>query len=270
METLKIYRKADISTAEARKTIKRQYKGSKIASVEVVPADADAARSAHVKVGDLVYEAVVHVAEFPPSGGDSDDGGDDSAPAPEKSDGGDDSSDSDDSDDGGDSDSGGDNPFAPKDDGGGDGGGDSGLKGDSGIIHLLTEILHTLVKGGAGADPLGGPDAGPGLDGPVPPGPGGLGDVGAPPAGGPPLPPPVKDKSPIGGPAFASVAGKTEFSVLCRDAQEIGNKAILATFAQELPTHRVSKIQRTGSAKVNGVELDLKANNFAVVTLTRK
>lgn len=266
MTSQKIYRKADISTAEARESLKRAYPGAKIAGLEIVVADDEASKAARVKVGSLVYEATVHVADFPPDANVGGSGSDDAPEPPKKDDGGDDSSDDSDSGDDSDGDDGGDakpNPFGDKSDGGDDSG-----KGDveHQILHVLTELLHA-VKGGS---PLGDPGAGPDLGGPVPPG-GDLPDIGAPPAGGPPLPPPVKAKSPVGGPAFAHYDNsKNEFTVLRRDASELGNKAMISEAAELYPTHKVARIQRTGSAKLNGIEVNLPAQNFAVVTLIRQ
>lgn len=283
MATRTVYRKADISSAEATKSLFAGFPGAELVSFVTKTASAAEAKAAGATEGDLVYEATVKMAEFPPSddsSGSSDSG--DDAPAPSKeSEGGDDKSDSSDdsSSDSSSEDKGGDS----KPDFGGDGGEEKEpkLKGDDGIIHLLTEILHAL-KGDAGLGAPGGdlgagPDAGLGPD---------LPDVGAPaqgdtlpppggpagaPGGAPPLPPPVKEKAPIGGAAFAHYnPEQAEFSVLRHDASELGNKAMIAEAAEIYPTHKVARIQRTGAATINNLNVDLPANNVAVVTLVRK
>ena len=155
------------------------------------------------------------------------------------------------------------------------------LKGDDGIIHLLTEILHAL-KGGAGpgADPLGGPEAGgpitdlPDLGAPDKgeglPAPGG--PMGAGP-GGPALPPPVKPKAPLGGPAFAKVNPSTKVVHAVRSdvAPGVKTAAIVAEAEANFPTHKVAKVQRRGSAIINESKVDdLVAAGLAVVTLVKK
>ena len=70
--------------------------------------------------------------------------------------------------------------------------------------------------------------------------------------------------------AFASVADKAEAHILRVDASEIGNKALIAEVEAAAPGHKVARIQRTGSAVVNGETVNLPENNQAVITLVRK
>lgn len=285
MATTTFFRKANVSQAEATASLFKRFPNVDLVSFEKKAATAEEAASAGVKEGDLVFAATIRTAEFPPAGDGGDDSSsekedapsEDSAPAP-KSDGGDsdDSSDSEDS--SSSSDSEGDdkgNPFGG--DSEGEGAKPKELKGEELTNHLLKQILdalHSLSGGG-----LGGP-GGPGdLDLPDVGAPG-QGDTLPPPAGphagpgGPatkaPLPPPVKEKSPVGVGAFAHVAGKAEIHMVRADAGEVNNRAIIAEAAEHAPTHMVAKIQRTGSAVVNGQTVNLAERGIALVTLVKK
>lgn len=269
-----VYRKANVSSAEATKSLFATLPRAELISFVQKKATAAEAAAAGANEGDLVYEATVRLAEFPPkedgSGPESESAEDPSSPAPPKPEEGggeDDAPDEEGPEEGG-------SPF------GGDAEGESGekpkaLKGEALTNHLLTELLHAVQKldPSGGGDPLAGGDLGGG-----PAGPPGLPDVGAPGAGeglpapgGAPLPPPVKEKSPVGGGAFAHYdPTQSQISVLRRDANELGNKAMIAEAAVDFPTHKVERIQRTGAAKINGFQVDLPGSNVAVVTLVRK
>lgn len=278
MATQTFYRAANVSSAEATTSLFRRFPKAELIGFEKKVANANEAKSAGVTEGELVYAATVRVAEFP----SADDAGDDtSEPKSDKAppahnsdsdpddDGDDDSSTKDDSDS--------DHDFSGKDKGEGEGDGGEGAKPkklspDEQIVHLLTQILDALKGGGAPGDPMGdpgdldlpdvgAPDQGEGL----PPAPG----MGGPP-GKAPLPPPVKEKGPVGVGAFAHVAGKAEISMVRADAGEVNNSAIITEASTYAPTHRVAKIQRTGYATLNGEEVYLPEARLAVVTLVAK
>lgn len=270
MATQKFYRKATVSRADATASLFARFPNADLISFEQKTATADEAKAAGAKEGDAIFAATIRVAEFPPSDDESASEGDseESAPAPkkEKSESDDsESSDDSDSDDGGDP--------APEF-GAGDGpeGGHEPkkLSPEEQTVHLLQQILDAL-KGGAGPVPPAGPDAG--LD---------LPDVGAPgqgdalpppggPAGDAPLPPPVKQKSPVGVGAFSHYDPKlAEITVVRAAASELGNRGMIAEAAEVYPTHAVAKIQRTGSATINGKTVNLAERNLAVVTLVSK
>lgn len=274
MANTSFYRKANVPAAQAITALTSRYPKAELVSFETREAKtAEEASSAGVAVGETIYVATVRVAEFPPAEDKGDDSGDDSdesseAPAEEKEEKSDEKSDDKEPSDGGDD--------KPPFEEGESGDGPSKGKPEDLIVHLLQKILHAL-EGGAG--PVG-PDAGPGGPGDLD-----LPDVGAPPAGGPalpppggphggpgkaPLPPPVKEKSPVGVGAFASVVDKAEAHVVRADANEIGNKALIAEVTAFVPGHRVARIQRTGSAVINGETVNLPETNQAVVTLVRK
>lgn len=281
--TRTLYRKANVTAAEATTSIFKRFPNVELVSFTKKEANAEEAKAARAKEGDLVYEATIRVAEFPPEGGDdssSDEGSEepkeekkDEAPKEESGSDSDDSKDSD-----GDSDGDGDE-FGEK---GGDdplGAEPKKLSPDEEIVHLLTQILHALKGGGGPMGHPGGPELGgdlpdigaPGKGEELPPPPGGPhGGPGAPGAGGPPLPPPVKEKAPIGTGAFASVTGKAEVTMVREDAGTVGNKQILAEAAEHAPGHRVAKIQRTGIAQIGDDLIDLAEAKLALVTLVSR
>jgi len=287
MTTTTFYRKANVSRADAAKSLLTRYPNADLVSLKAKKADAEEALAAGVKVGDQVFAATIRVSEFPPS--DDSDSSDTEEPSddapPSDSPPADDSSSDDDSSD---------SPAPDFGDGDSDaddlGGEEKPLKGDDGIIQLLQQLLD-VVKGGGGL----GPDAGPDDLGPDPMGgdpgmggdplgdPGAVPDIGAPPqggglpapggpAGGPPLPPPVKPKSGIGVGAFAHYNSKqAEITVVRQNTTgSVGNKEIIAEARQFYPTHTVAKIRRTGSAVVNGQDTNLPESKIAVVTLIAK
>lgn len=288
--TRTLYRKANVTAAEATTSIFKRFPNVELVSFKKKEANAEEAKAARAKEGDLVYEATIRVAEFPPEGGDdssSDEGSEpkeekkDKAPKEESgsdpdNDGDDDSSPEGDTDD----------DFAGKDEGGDDpfGAEPKKLSPEEQIIHLLTQLLHA-VQGGGGMGhgpkpPHGGPEMGgdlpdigaPGKGEELPPPPGGpgAGGPGGPGAGGPPLPPPVKEKAPIGAGAFAHVTGRTEVTMVREDSGEVSNKAIIAEAAEHAPAHRVSKIQRTGLAQIGDDLIDLAEAKLALVTLVSR
>lgn len=283
MTNTTFYRKANVSRADAAKSLLAKFPDADF-ELRKKKANAEEARLAGVKVGDLVFEASIRTSEFPPSDDDGSEESSDDAPAPKADDSSDDSapksdSDSDDSD----------SSDAP--DFGGSEDDDAGLpeekplKGDDGIITLLQEIKDLLGSGagpagpgddlgadpGMGADPLGdpgavpdigAPDQGEGLPAPLPGGP----------AGPAPLPPPVKPKSPVGVGAFAHYdAREAQITVVRQNTTgQVGNKEIISEAAEFFPTHAVAQIKRTGSAVVNGHETNLPESKIAVVTLIAK
>ena len=278
--TRTLYRKANVSAAEATTSIFKRFPNVELVSFTKKEANAQEAMAARAKEGDLVYEATIRVAEFPPEGGDDkgDEGGD--APEPKKEEAPKEESDSDsDDNDSGDSAPSGDD-FGDKPEGGEHGMEPKKLSPEEQVVHLLQQILDALKGGGMGhpKPPHGGPDmGGPEMGGDLPdigaPGKdemgGGLGGPAGPP-GGKPLPPPVKEKAPIGAGAFAHVTGRSEVTMVREDAGEIGNKGIIAEAATYAPQHRVAKIQRTGIAQVGDDLIDLAEANKALVTLVSR
>jgi len=281
------YRSADIDKGEAVKSLLEANPGATIVRVDTKRATPSEARFASVRTGTEIYAATIRVAEDDdssddkPSDDSSGDGGEKKNPFADKGDGG--------SDDGGSDDKGSDDKGGDALDLTGDGDGDGGdkpekLTGDAGIIDLLQQLVDA-VKGGAS---LGAPDDGalPGDDlGPVggdlPPGGDAsvlpdapTADVGAP-VPGTPLPPPVKPKPGPGGPAFASVQSRVASSgtaeLVLRDVTSaVKTKDILDQAAKDFPDHKVAKVRRNGTEKIKGVEVNLPANEIALVTLVRK
>lgn len=277
MATQTFYRAANVSSAEATNSLFLRFPKADLINFEKKVANAEEAKSAGVGEGELVYAATVRVAEFPPADDAGDEGSEpksDKAPPAPNSESDPDADGDDDSSPEGDSD----HDFAGKGEGegeGGEGAKPKKLSPDEQIVHLLTQILDALKGGGApgAGDPMGGP--GDGLD---------LPDVGAPdqgeglpsapgmggPPGKAPLPPPVKEKGPVGVGAFAHVAGSAEITMVRADAGEVNNSAIISEASTYAPTHRVAKIQRTGYATLNGEEVYLPEARLAVVTLVAK
>lgn len=274
--TRTLYRSANVSSAEA---ISRLPANTELVSFETKEATADEARAAKVNVGDQIFAATIRVAEFPPSeekdDSGSEEGGEDAgAPAPKKDSDGDFDGDSDsdsDSDDGGDK-----PPFGGGEDHGHEHGAEpKKLSPEEQVVHLLQQILDKLSGPGDDLGP-GGPGAG--LDLPDVGAPD-KGDLAGPPApggpglGGPgkaPLPPPVKEKSPIGAGAFAAVAKTAEAQMVRQDANEVNNATILAEAAEYAPSHRVAQIKRTGLAQIGNDVIDLAEARLALVTLVSK
>ncbi len=270
MSQTTFYRRASGTAKEATDALFARYPKAHLLSFETKRADATTAKLAKVKKGELIYEATIHLGEFPPEGGEE---GGDEAPEPKeekkpKPEGG--GEESDDSDDGG-----GDAPDFGGDEDGGDVDpfGAPKMKPEEQIAHALDKIVHlltTLVGGDAGGPPGGGLD--------VP-------DIGAPPKGGPGLPPPphggpgagppppAAPKAPMGGPAFAHYNPNLAEVVAIRPS-DVGNKAIIAEAREVFPTHKVARIQRTGSAILNDgkqkKQVNLAENNIVVVTLTKE
>lgn len=275
--TRTLYRKANVSAAEATTSIFKRFPNVELVSFVKKEANAQEAKAARAKEGELVYEATIRVAEFPPEGGDdkADEGGD--APEPKKEEAPKEESDSDPDNDG-------DDDSSPEGDTDHDfaGGPEHGaepkkLSPEEQVVHLLQQILDALKGGGPkpphGGPDLGGPDMGADLPDIGAPGKdemgGGLGGPGGPP-GKAPLPPPVKEKAPIGAGAFAHVTGRSEVTMVRDDAGEVGNKSIIAEAATYAPQHRVAKIQRTGIAQIGDDLIDLAEANKALVTLVSR
>ena len=260
------YKRANGSAKKALDELLGRYPDASHIEFNVKTATKETAPLARVKVGEKIFEATVHVGEF-----GEEEGGDEgeepkSEPKPKKKEEGSDPDLDGDSD--GDDDGDGDGPPSFGDDG--DGLGAPKMKPEEQMVHLLTQILHALQGGGAphgapGPDLMGGPPPPkPPMGAPKPPGPGG-----PPGAGGPP--PPVAPKAPMAGPAFSHYnPDQSEIVTIRRGATEVGNKALIAEAAEAFPTHKVAKIQRTGSARLNGKQYNLPENKIAVVTLVRK
>lgn len=287
MRTQTLYKKATTSVPKAIEDITKRYPGVEIDGIVVKAADASEARMAKVSVGERIFVATVKHAEFPAGDGPDEDSAppEDSAPeepkeepkddAPESSEGGE--------------------KKEKKSELKGDGeGADDGVPGPEGEPKkpnkddLLLEVLQALLmKLDGGDDPMGDPGmaevGAPGAGEPMPPhsmkphGPGPGGPGGPPPGpGGPaghgaPLPPPVSKPAGPGGVAFGHYNPKAaEFSVMRRDAGEIGNRGLIIETESVYPTHRVAKITRTGLAEVNGELLDVAEAGIALLTLTKK
>lgn len=285
--TRTLYRKANVSAAEATTSIFKRFPNVELVSFKKKEANAEEAKAARAQKGDLVYEATIRVAEFPPEG-ESDDKGDEGGDAPEpKAEKKEESHE--DSDSGSDPDNDGDDDSSPEGDSDHDFAGAPGEHGaepkklspEEQVVHLLQQILDALKGGGpmghgGPKPPMGGPEMGGDLPDIGAPGKGDLdGGMGGPPgAGGPPgkapLPPPVKEKAPIGAGAFAHVTGRSEVTMVREDAGEIGNKGIIAEAATYAPQHRVAKIQRTGIAQIGDDLIDLAEAGKALVTLVSK
>lgn len=282
--TRTLYRKANVSAAEATTSIFKRFPNVELVSFTKKEANAQEAKAARAKEGDLVYEATIRVAEFPPEGGDDKaEGGDAPEPKEEKapkeeSDSDPDNDGDDDSSPEGDSD----HDFAGKDEGGLPGAEPKKLSPEEQVVHLLQQILDAVKGGGemghhGPKPPHGGPEMGadlpdigaPGAGEELPPPGGPHGGPGGPGAGAP-LPPPVKEKAPIGAGAFAHVADRKEVTMVRDDAGEASNKAIIAEAATHAPNHRVARIQRTGIAQIGDDLIDLAEANKALVTLVSR
>lgn len=264
-----IYRKANVSARKAVAEIYEAFPTSDIESFSTVKANALQAQQANTTVGEKIYAATLKVSEFPPSDEDSSDDADsDPKPEPPKDDKPSEDKEEDSSDDSAD------DALEPSGDGEGADDGElhkpKELSPDEKIIHLLSEILDA-VKGGGPGDLAGGdlPDiGGPDQGAPLPPPPhGGPGaGLGAP---KPPLPPPA---SPHMGPgAFSHYDPKAkQFSVIRRNAGEIGTRGLIAEAQVVYPTHRVAKVNRTGTAEIGGLNVNLAQSGVAVITLVAK
>lgn len=270
MATQTVYRKADVSSREATETLYQRFPNAEILSFNRKTATADEAQAARVKVGDQIFEATFRVAEFPPSDNSGSGGSapeapaEDSAPeAPKSEEAPSEDKPEDSTDDAPD--------FDSKTDGeGGEGeGGEKPkkMKPEEETVHLLHQILDVLKGGGA---PGAGPDLAPGGPGDLD-----LPDIGAPgqgdalpppaapggPAGKAPLPPPIKEKSPIGVGAFAKhYAGRESFTFVRQDvkADGLGHRALINEATQLAPGYRVARLS------VNEVE------DSATLTMERK
>lgn len=275
--TRTLYRKANVSSAEAIASLSKRFGAAALVDFEKKTATAEEAAAAKASEGELIYAATIRVAEFPPAEGGDEESSEAPEPKEEKKDEAPAESEDKDPDGDGDDDSSAegdtDHDFAGKEEHGAE---PKKLSPDEQIIHILTQILDAL-HGGA-KDPLGdGPDAGLGPD---------LPDVGAPghgdslppagpagpggPPGKAPLPPPVKEKSPIGVGAFASVAGQNEVTMVREAANEVNNKQILDEVAEYAKTHTVARIQRTGLAQIGEDLIDLAEAKLALVTLVSR
>ena len=251
------YKRASVSSKKALDSLFARYPKATLVSFETKKADRETARAASVKVGDLIYEATIRLAEFPPS----EEGGEEEAPEPkeEKDEGGDEAPDDD----------------APEFDDKAEGeeglGAPKKMNPQEETNHLLKQILDAIKGGGAPGGDLDLPDVGaPPKGGTLPPP-----HPAGPPKGGPgmsggPLPPPAPPKAPMGGPAFSHYdPQQNEIVTIRRQANEKGNKGLIEEAAETFPTHKVARIQRTGSAVLNGKQYNLRDNNIAVVTLVR-
>jgi len=264
MKTETFYRKANVSKAEAVQELMDRFPNAKVENIEVKEASAEEARTARAKEGDLVFEATVKMAEFPPVEKEKEEGAPPEEEAPEAPEEPSESEESEDSEDSGDSEA----PDVPDFAGGDEDEGDK-MSPEEETNHLLKQILDALQHGG-GPDDLG-PPVDDGL---------GLPDIGAPPQGeglgGPPqkapLPPPVKKAPPMGGPSFAKFNPNTNTVTLVRqdvDGQ-VGNTDLITEAAKLWPTHKVARIRRSGVAEINGSKVNLPENKLAVVTLEKK
>lgn len=259
MQTQTFYRKANVSSAEAIASLKRNFPKSEIVDFDNrIAADTGEAAAANAKVGDKIYVATIRMAEFPPK----DDEGESEESEPEaidESPEGDDEADS---------------PEAPPAFGGEDSSEEEEkpdkLSPEEETVHLLRQILDAIKGGGDLGGPeedlalpdIGGPEAGPGGELP-PPGMGG---------GKPPLPPPIKEKSPVGGPSFSSFNAKAGTVILVRE--DVDSTVTTSSIKQEAeefwPTHRVAKIRRNGQEVIKGQTLNLPERKLAVVTLVKR
>lgn len=61
------YRKANITSAEAKAALAKKFPGSKLVSFSDKIADKTNAKVANAEVGELIFEATLKLAEFPPS-----------------------------------------------------------------------------------------------------------------------------------------------------------------------------------------------------------
>lgn len=273
--TQTIYRKANVSPKQAIAELESAFPGSEVTEFEAHPATVQEARVAKTTPGNKIFVATLRLADDSesPEPPESDSGpSEEKEPAPPKAEGPEDAVD----------DAPPEGPPAESKPSAGPHDGPAGpeehkMKPEEEMVHLLKQILDAVSGGDKlgpepGMDDLGpggppppphGAPHGPGPGGP-PPGPGGpMGH------GGPPLPPPVEKSGP--GVAFAHYDAKApSFTVIRRQANELGLRGLKAEVEQVYPTHRVAKISTAGLAVVDDLQVDLAANNIAVITLTAK
>lgn len=277
MTTQTFYRKANVAKVDAIVKLLERFPTADILKFVEKKANLDEARLAKVRPGSAIFEAKIRVAEFPPGDESSDEEESESpeeeaaeSPAKEKSEP------SEDKEEGGEDAAPDFHPPAGKGDEGGE---PKKLSPEEETNDLLRQILDAIKGGGDLGGPkgpgMGAPDAldlpdigAPDQGAPLPPPKGGPGAAGA----GAPLPPPAKPKG-VGAPAAFSKFDPRAANVVlvCEDVTgETKTSAIKAEAESLWPTHKVAKIRRRGSEVINGSEVDLPANNLAVVTLVKK
>lgn len=275
---MQFYRAADITAKDALAQITARYPKAELESFETIAANVSQARVARVKPGAKVYQVKL--------AGDFEESSEESAPPKEESsepksepkdeapseDSGEEKSES----------------KPPKPEGEGDSpdldgeeGADDLMPGDEEVklkpeeemVHLLKAILHALAPAPGGDMLDAGPDMGAGGPPPPPHGapappphgapPMGAGAPPGPPHGAPPMAPkpPMPPKPAMPGAAFAAVR---------QDSNQIGTRALIAEATQAFPKHRVAKIQRKGTAGLNGRTVDLEKANLSVITFVER